>query len=125
MMNKYPKQYYEFFTEFNQGEYYKCHDLLEEIWLADRNNLFIKGLLQLAVALYHFNNGNIIGARKLFSTSYKYLQMYKPEYWDLEINSIIEYIELAIDLLPNERNIPIDELNKIGLPEIKLYLQER
>lgn len=124
-MSKYPKEYYTFFQKFNEGEYYECHDLLEEIWLADRQNNFLKGLLQVAVALYHYGNGNILGAKKLFTTAYKYLQKYQPVYWDVEIEHILEYIENALKILPNEDKVSLDELKKINLPEIKLYLLEK
>lgn len=123
-MNKYPLNYYKFIEEFNKGEYYECHDLLEDIWMVDKKNTFLKGLLQFAVAIYHFENGNISGSRKLFNTSYKYLQDYRPKHWDLNLIPIISFIESALKVLPNENRIPYEQTKLINFPTITLKLEE-
>ncbi|TCS83132.1 DUF309 domain-containing protein [Tepidibacillus fermentans] len=124
MFRKYPEEYYLFFEKFNEGEYYECHDLLEEIWLTDRQNKFLQGLLQVAVAVYHFENGNIYGSRALFQSAYQYLQPYRPEYWDLDLEPVINFIEKALAVLPQERRISIDEVTKIDFPKIQLHLKQ-
>ncbi len=52
---------------FNRGEYFECHELLEEAWFADRRpcRVLYQGILQLAVALYHIERGNFRGAVKM------------------------------------------------------------
>lgn len=48
--------YLGYFECFNRGLYYEAHDVLEELWLADRhgpNGSFYKGLIQLAGAFVH------------------------------------------------------------------------
>ncbi len=122
--NKYPEEYYLFFEKFNQGEYYECHDLLEEIWMTDKRNKFLQGMLQVAVAIYHFENGNIYGSRALFQSSYTYLQPYRPIYWDLDLEPVISFIEKGLSVLPDKKRISLDEVKAIDFPTIKLYLQE-
>lgn len=124
MNRKYPDEYYEFFKKFNEGEYYECHDLLEEIWMTDKRNKFLQGMLQVAVAIYHFQNGNIYGSRALFQSAYQYLQPYRPKYWDLDLEPVITYIEKGLSVLPEENRISIDEVKKIDFPLIKLYLDD-
>ena len=53
---------------FNQGQYYKCHDALEEAWFAERRACrdLYQGILQLAIALHHLQQGNFTGADKVF-----------------------------------------------------------
>ena len=46
--------------------------------LQRRLRLFYKGLIQAAVALHHFGNGNIRGARKVYRSSRGYLEPYRP-----------------------------------------------
>lgn len=63
----YPTLYKAFLYYFNiERDYYECHEVLEELWLAEGRHPLYQGLLQVAVALYHFSNGNVNGARKLF-----------------------------------------------------------
>lgn len=53
----YDPHYLGFFECFNAGEYYEAHDVLEELWLPSRgqpDDLFYKGLIQLAGAFVHF-----------------------------------------------------------------------
>jgi len=50
--------------QFNAGEWFQCHETLEELWVGAKGELrpFYQGLLQLAVALHHWRNGNFRGA---------------------------------------------------------------
>ncbi len=51
-----PAHYLGYFACFNRGQFYEAHDVLEELWLADRHGPdgnFYKGLIQLAGAFVH------------------------------------------------------------------------
>ena len=52
---------------FNQEEFYQCHDVLEEIWLEEtgKERLFLQGMIQAAVAFYHYQNGKRGAARSM------------------------------------------------------------
>ncbi|MCB9422412.1 MAG: DUF309 domain-containing protein [Ardenticatenaceae bacterium] len=52
---------------FNQGEYYQCHDDLEEAWRQDEGDgrILYQGILQLGIALYQIQRGNYRGAVKM------------------------------------------------------------
>jgi predicted metal-dependent hydrolase len=124
MGNQYPDQYYRFLQKFNDGEYYECHDLLEEIWMEDKTNKFLQGLLQLAVGLYHFECGNIKGARWMFGNARKYLSRYAPVCWDLDIERIISYLDACLAALPAADSIPYNQIKEIPFPAIQLQLIE-
>ena len=52
---------------FNQGEYYKCHDDLEEAWRQDQTpgrDLY-RAILQVGIAYYQIERGNFRGAVKM------------------------------------------------------------
>ena len=58
------KLLHEAYDKFNSCEWYKAHDLFEEIWMeldGDERQI-IQGLLQISVSQYHMQNGNINGA---------------------------------------------------------------
>lgn len=125
MTAQYPEQYYEFFRKFNAGEYYECHDLLEDIWMEDKTNKFLQGMLQLAVGIYHFECGNMKGARWMFTNARKYLANYKPVYWSLNVEQVIGYIEECLAALPEIDSIPYQEVKNIPFPYRKLQLEQQ
>jgi predicted metal-dependent hydrolase len=53
---------------FNAGQYYPCHDALEKAWMADHRPCrdLYQGILQLAIALHHIEQGHFAGADKMF-----------------------------------------------------------
>jgi hypothetical protein len=131
---QYPQEYLRFYQEFNCGNYYECHDLLEEIWLAEKNNKFLQGLLQLAVGLYHFESGNLIGCRLMFQSAIRYLKKYLPEYWGLQLLPVITFMEDSLKLLPQQDRVSIETVKKIPFPRLyfvkdemtgKIYAQRR
>ena len=50
--------------EFNRGEFYECHEYLEEAWMQEprRVRFLYQGILQVGVGFYHLQNGNWRGA---------------------------------------------------------------
>ena len=55
-------------AQFNAGEYWACHETLETLWRAELRPVrdLYQGILQIAVAFYHLERGNIAGAVKVF-----------------------------------------------------------
>jgi hypothetical protein len=51
---------------FNDKEFWLCHEALEDVWLEDRSdsarNVYW-AIIQVATALYHYENKNILGAQ--------------------------------------------------------------
>ena len=46
--------------EFNRGEFYECHEYLEEAWMQEprRVRFLYQGILQVGVGFYHLGRGN-------------------------------------------------------------------
>lgn len=122
----YPIEYYQFFIYFNEGDYYTCHDLLEEMWLTDRGNWFLKGLLQMSVAIYHYEYGNVKGARMMMQVAHDYLQDYRPKYWNLSLEPVIEFIEKSLSILPNDIDrVPFEDVQQLPkLPKLLINLED-
>lgn len=125
-MMDYPMEYYEFFVSFNEGDYYTCHDLLEEMWMTDKGNLFLKGLLQMSVAIYHYEYGNVKGARMMMFTAYNYLQDYRPKHWGLDLEKVYPFIEQSLMTIPLDIDqVPFEQVNELPkLPDLVLYLED-
>jgi uncharacterized protein len=82
----------EAIAQFNNGDYYNCHDTLEAIWndawQSDRG--FYQGILQIAVGLYHLKNHNWHGAAILLGEGTSRLPEYLPEYYSIDVESLLE-----------------------------------
>jgi uncharacterized protein len=125
-MSFYPLEYYEFFIKFNEGDYYTCHDLLEEMWMTEKDNLFLKGLLQMTVALYHYGYGNVKGARVMMQTACRYLQSYRPFHWGMDLEHVFVFMEECLGLIPKQTDfVPFELVHTLPeLPDLVLYLEE-
>ncbi len=91
--------------------------------MVDRSNKFLQGMLQLAVAIYHFECGNIKGSRWMFQNARKYLVRYTPVCWDLRVDQVIEYIDHCLSVLPQVDSLTIEEVKQCPFPYRKLSLE--
>ncbi|GJM74097.1 hypothetical protein HMSSN036_63130 [Paenibacillus macerans] len=61
----YEPLYVAYLVYFNRDrDYFECHEVLEELWLERDHDPLYKGLLQVAVGLFHARSGNVSGGRK-------------------------------------------------------------
>jgi predicted metal-dependent hydrolase len=65
---------------FNRGEFFACHEVLEEAWTAQRGprRLFLQSLIHLAVGFYHHGRGNPAGAARQLRKGLRKLAGYLP-----------------------------------------------
>jgi len=73
--------------QFNAGDYFLCHETLEELWL-DRNDPLrdlYKGILQVAVGLLHLQKGNLKGARTLLTRGLELIDPFTPSCRGLDL----------------------------------------
>jgi hypothetical protein len=76
---------------FDQGRYLAAHELFEELWEATEgaDSDFFKGLVQAAIALHHFQNGNPEGAAKLYVGHRRCLAEYVPTHSGLDVARLL------------------------------------
>ena len=77
---------------FNAGRYLASHELFDELWdeSEGRDSDFFKGLIQAAIALHHFQSGNLEGAAKLYSGHRRFLAGYSPTHKDLDVAAFLD-----------------------------------
>ncbi|HEY9763673.1 MAG TPA: DUF309 domain-containing protein [Trichocoleus sp.] len=87
-----PEGFLEGIKQFNQGDYYACHDTLEAIWMEAEaaEKPFFQGILQIAVALYHLGNHNWKGAAILFGEGLKRLEPFEPTYYGVDVVQLVD-----------------------------------
>lgn len=61
---------------FNAQDYFEAHEVWEDLWSESHGDerRFYQGLIQAAVGLCHFGNGNLGGAAKLYRSSRDYME---------------------------------------------------
>jgi predicted metal-dependent hydrolase len=87
--------YLAFFECFNQGLYFEAHEVLEKIWLPERNGpkgSIYKGLIQLAGAFVHLQKGRLRPANALFDLASANLTSYQPVHDGLDVKGVLGMI---------------------------------
>jgi uncharacterized protein len=81
----YERRYLGGIRFFNERDFFEAHEVWESLWLdcAGPERRFYQALIQAAVALYHYGNGNVRGATKLFRSSKAYMDQYTSPYLGL------------------------------------------
>ena len=83
---------------FNAGRYLAAHELFEELWEETEgvDADFYKGLIQASIALYHAEEGNLDGARRLFTGHRKYLARYLPAHLGLDVEGFLAEMQRTL-----------------------------
>jgi predicted metal-dependent hydrolase len=94
--------YLGYFELFNRGLFYEAHDVLEELWLADRhgpNGAFYKGLIQFAGAFVHLQKGRLKPAAALFQLARANLERYGAVHMRLNLQDLLTVLDKWCSLL--------------------------
>ena len=67
---------------YRAGEFFACHEVLEELWTPMRgpHRLFLQALIHFAVAFYHQQRRNPLGAERQLRKALRKLERYLPMY---------------------------------------------
>lgn len=86
-----PQEFWQGVEQFNQGQFYACHDTLEALWLeaTEPQKTFYQGILQIAVALYHLGNSNWRGSVILLGEGINRLRRYPPTYAGIDVDELL------------------------------------
>ena len=120
---EYPALFLRGIEYFNECEFYEAHDVWEELWAEYRgpSREFFQGLIQVAVALHHFGNGNLGGARKLYRGSCKYLERYRPRHLGVDLEKLLAEFEACLQEVLADENVRRGvEIDVEKIPEIHL-----
>ena len=119
----YDPRFLEGIRYFNDCEFYDAHDVWEDLWADYQgpSRAFYQGLIQVAVCLHHFGNGNTRGARKLYDSSRKYLQEYRPHHLGVDLDKLFaELTACCQEILDSIEDFPKVEIVPDLIPEIHL-----
>ena len=121
--------YLGYFDCFNRGLFYESHEVLEELWLADRrgpNGSFYKGLIQFAGAFVHLQKHTMARPRlrpaaALLKLARANLEKYPALHQRLDVSRVLQLIEEWLSRLESE-DFAVNPLTPHGGP--RLYLSD-
>ena len=101
---------------FNNGEYFACHELWEELWKRSAGDTrgALQGLIQAAVALLHAERGNRGGAISVYQKAMRNLATAPDNCMGLELRDFASALEAFFDADRWEEN-------SAGRPQINFY----
>lgn len=106
--------------QFNAGQWYACHETLEALWLKETGEVrdFYQGIIQLAIALHHWRNGNFNGAIKLLQSGTDYLKRVDTPCLWVDVTSLIRQATAVHDELQRVGAENMATLDQPFIPQI-------
>jgi hypothetical protein len=105
---------------FNRREFFECHEALEEIWTPERGprRLFLQALIHFAVAYYHDQRGNPVGATRQLRKGLRKLAPYLPSCEEIDTGRL--YRDGLASVKRTERGESLDDY-----PEMRVVATAR
>jgi predicted metal-dependent hydrolase len=116
--------YLGYFDCFNRQLFYEAHDVLEDLWLLDKqgnNGSFYKGLIQLAGAFVHLQKNRLRPAAALFKLARANLEKYPSPHEQLDLQLVLRLIGGWLRQLETNE-FKVNPLSVANIP--RLALQE-
>jgi predicted metal-dependent hydrolase len=115
-------RYAGYFVLFNRQEFYEAHDVLEDLWLADKhgsNGNFYKGLIQLAGAFVHLQKNRLRPAAALFKLARTNLEKYPHRHEQLDLAAVLALIADWLQRL-EQNEFTVNPLTVQSAPKLEL-----
>ena len=108
--------------EFNSGAWFECHETLEELWVGGRDDArdLCQGILQVAVALYHWRNGNFRGAVHLLESGAKLLGLVPHVCQDVDVKALLRDVKRFRERLEILGEEGMDGMENELIPQIRM-----
>jgi predicted metal-dependent hydrolase len=119
-MAELPAAYLRGIEQFNAGEFFACHETLEELWQqsAGEQRTFLHALIQAAAALHHYQRGNLKGARSLHQRAQQKLQSLPAVMLQLDTQTLAaalqDFFSQALEATEQQFPFPTICLNNDG-----------
>ncbi len=106
--------------EFNRGEFYECHEYLEEAWMREpkRVRFLYQGILQVGVGFYHLQNGNWRGATGLLRNGTVRLRDFEPATLGIDVSRLVRECERCLEELEALGRERVREFDQRKIPGV-------
>lgn len=112
--------------EFNRGEFFECHEYLEEAWMQEsgRVRFLYQGILQVGVGFYHQQNGNWRGATGVLCGGIERLREFEPETLGIDVARLVRESERCLREIEELGRERVREFDTAGIPRVE-WVEER
>lgn len=107
--------------EFNRGEFFECHEYLEEAWMQEpgRVRFLYQGILQVGVGFYHQQNGNWRGATGVLRGGIERLREFEPETLGIDVERLVRESEACLRELEKLGRDRVREFDQSKVPKVE------
>jgi uncharacterized protein len=108
--------------EFNQQQFFECHETLEEIWIEEDDPIryLYQGILKIGVGFHHALRGNHHGAVVVMGGGIELLQPFRPSCMGVDVESLVQASESALREFDRLGDRRIIEFNRSLIPAISV-----
>lgn len=108
--------------EFNRGEFFECHEYLEDAWREETRQVrfLYQGILQVGVGFYHQENGNWRGATGLLRSGIERLRDFEPEERGVDVSHLVRACEKCLAELESLGREKIGEFDRSMVPKVRI-----
>ena len=91
---EFDRRYILFFELWNQREYFRCHEAIEDLWIETHGpeRRFYQALALSAGVFVHLTRGNLAGARKLVAQALAILEECPPRYMGFALREFVDVL---------------------------------
>lgn len=85
-------RFWESLRLFKEEKYFESHEVMEGLWLEDKNGTYgdlYKGIIQAAAAFLLLKRGTLSGSLQLFKSSTRYLKPYEPCVFGFDVSGLV------------------------------------
>lgn len=108
--------------EFNRGEFFECHERLEELWMAEARPIrrLYQGILQIGVAFYHLRGGRYRSAVFLLERGSGYVRPFSPVCLGLDVAGLLADAERCLGELERLGPDRMGEFDWSMVPQLEM-----
>lgn len=107
--------------QFNAGEYFECHETLEDLWNEEHGPVrrMYQGILHIAVGLYHARRGNRHGTLTKLRSGLNYLAPFGEICQSVDLRQLRTDIQRILARLEADEGAPLDPALHSAPPRIR------
>jgi len=116
-----PAQLLQGIREFNRREWFECHETVEDLWIGASGEIrdFYQGIIQIAIALHHWQNGNFGGAVSLLTGGAGYLRRVSDQCQWVDVARLVADSDRLHDALKERGKERMESIDPALIPLIK------
>jgi uncharacterized protein len=116
-----PRELEHAVADFNRGQYWECHEILENLWLPEWYplRLFYHGLIKAAVGLLHLERHNQRGAiAKLRDAEYT-LTPFLPQFMGIDTDQLQQDVIQRLTYIRPDQSVDWDVVDRLTAVKIR------